>query len=180
MSPELKESPIRRSFRLCTQEGLLATPYVFISLPGNLIMAGLLVGVLGLSKSQYGLIVALPAIFNGLQLLITPILARTFSARNLTLGFSWTNLAFWLALTFALPYLPSDGPEDTQRLALALTVLFLFISASQSMTGVCWTAWVQEWIPARLRGQYFGRRNALLGMGTVVFVWAAGRLIDYG
>lgn len=180
MSPELKESPLRRSFRLCTQEGLLATPYVFISLPGNLIMAGLLVGVLGLSKSQYGLIVALPAIFNGLQLLITPILSRTLSARNLTLGFSWANLLFWLILTFALPYLPMADAEDTQRLAVALTALFIFISATQSMTGVCWTAWVQEWIPASLRGQYFGRRNALLGMGTVVFVWASGRLIDYG
>ncbi|MCD8483255.1 MAG: MFS transporter [Verrucomicrobia bacterium] len=159
---------------------MLATPYVFISLPGNLIMAGLLVGLLGLSKGQYGLIVALPAIFNGLQLLVTPLLSKAFSARNLTLAFSWANLLFWLVLTFALPYLPVGSAEETHKLAFALTVLFLFISATQSMTGVCWTAWVQEWVPASLRGQYFGRRNALLGFGTVLFVWSAGRLIDFG
>jgi MFS family permease len=42
---------------------------------------------------------------------------------------------------------------------------------------VSWTSWVQEWVPDRLRGKYFGRRNRLLQLSTVAFLLGAGEAL---
>jgi Na+/melibiose symporter-like transporter len=38
-------------------------------------------------------------------------------------------------------------------------------------------SWVQEWVPVRLRGKYFGRRNRLLQVSQIVFLVLSGWLL---
>jgi MFS family permease len=49
------------------------------------------------------------------------------------------------------------------------------------MAGVSWTSWIQEWVPERIRGKYFGSRNRVLGLVTVAFILATGEVFSrYG
>jgi MFS family permease len=77
-------------------------------------------------------------------------------------------------LALALPHIPIDNPEVSGRVFFWI---FLVASLSFSIVSVSWTSWVQEWTPARLRGKYFGRRNRLLQIATVLFVLAAGEIL---
>jgi MFS family permease len=173
-----RDSLLHRNLRMCTEEGIFATPFVIITVPGNVFIAALLTSVLGIGESLYGWIVSLPAFANALQVFLIPVLARYFSARFLTIGFSVINLAFWILLVLFLDNLPVDDPEATGRLLFAY---FALISLTQSMAGVSWMSWVQEWIPERLRGKYFGSRNRIMGLVTVAFILVIGEVFSrYG
>src|SRR5690606_3384444 len=107
----------------------------------------------------FGLIVSLPAWCNVLQMLVMPFFSRHWSQKSITLLFSWLHLAVWIALGFALPHIPPGNGEVAGRVFF---LLFALSSLFHSMVGVAWTSWVQEWVPARLRGKFFGRRNRAL------------------
>ncbi len=168
-----RDSLLHRNLRMCTEEGLFATPFVILTVPGNVFIAALLTSVLGIGESLYGWIVSLPAWANALQILLVPLLARRFSARTLTISFASLNLAVWLALVATLHRLPADDPDLTGRLML---LYFAVISLTQAVAGVSWMSWIQEWIPRRVRGTYFGRRNRIMGLVTVCFVVAVGEV----
>ncbi|HSH08875.1 MAG TPA: hypothetical protein VK995_00710, partial [Oceanipulchritudo sp.] len=128
-----QDSLLHRNLRMCTEEGVFATPFIIITVPGNLLIAALLTSVLGIDASTYGWIVSLPAWANALQILLVPVMARHFSARILTIGFSIINLLLWVALMATLQYVPLDDPNQAGRLML---LYFTVISLSQSMAGV--------------------------------------------
>lgn len=169
-------SRLRKNLELCTWEGLTAMPLVFLTLPGNFIIALLLTQVFDLRESVYGLIVSLPAWCNVIQLFLMPFLMRRWSQKGLTLAFGWGHLVCWLALAAALPVIPQDNPLVAAQLFF---ILFLASSFLQSVVGVSWTSWVQEWIPQRLRGTFFGKRNRLCQIATIVFLLAAGQVLAW-
>lgn len=170
-----RDSLLHRNLRVCTEEGIFATPFVVLTVPGNVFIAALLTSVLGIHESVYGWIVSLPAWANALQLFMVPLLAGRFSARSLTIGCSLLNLSIWVGLVTLLDRLPLDDPEAAGRLMLAT---FAIISLSQSMAAVSWMSWIQEWVPPRLRGKYFGSRNRILGLVTVVFILLTGEVFS--
>ena len=166
-----RDSLLHRNLRVCTEEGVFATPYVIISTPGNMIIAALLTSLMGIGESLYGWIVSLPAWANAVQVFLLPMLSRRFSARAMSLGFSIVNLIVWTSLVLLLRRLPLEDPDLIGRLML---LYFVAISMSQSLAAVSWMTWVQEWIPERLRGKYFGNRNRAMGLITVTCILAVG------
>ncbi len=164
----------RRNLAICTGEGLAAMPIVYLTLPGNFLIAMLLTQTFPLGEAMFGLIVSLPAWCNVVQLLVVPLLARVWSQKTSTLVFSWLHLLVWIALGIALPLIP---PDDTAAAGRAFLVLFGLSALLQAIVGVSWTSWVQEWVPDRLRGKYFGRRNRLLQIATVFFLIGAGEAL---
>lgn len=74
-----------------------------------------------------------------------------------------------------LPLLPT-GREGKLALLLAVT-------ATASALGVVgnngWSSWMSELVPERVRGRYFGRRNALCTLGSTLAGLVAGRVLDH-
>jgi MFS family permease len=167
-------SILRRNLALCTGEGLVAMPIVYLTLPGNFIIAMLLTQTFALNEVMFGVIVSLPSWCNVLQLVAMPFLARRWSQKAIALGFSWLHLAVWIALAVALPFVPTNDVEAAGRIFF---LLFAVSAAFQALVGVSWTSWVQEWVPDRLRGKYFGRRNRFLQLSTVAFLLGAGETL---
>ena len=153
-----------------TGEGILAMPWNFLSLPGNFVIAALLTQYYGLGKDTYGLLVSLPMWSNAAQIVLLPWLARFLTPKDLALGMGWLNIGMWTMLAAVLPYLPTD---DASGVARMFVVFFVVASLSQAFLGVGWTSWVRAWVPAKLRGKYFGARNRWLNVGTVVFLLLA-------
>jgi len=167
---------VRRNLFTCTADGILATPLVWASVPANFLVAALLTQWFGLDIATYGFIASLPSWFNGLQILVVPLLARHFSPKVLALAGAWLHLAFWAILLCILPFLPAD---DAPRVAQVFVIFFLLTSACGAVAGVTWTAWVQEWVPLRIRGTFFGERNRIVSLVTVAYLAFASAVMEH-
>jgi MFS family permease len=146
-------------------------PLVIMTLPVNVVLAALFTKVLHLPNQTIGLISALPFVCNFLQVGLSPLLARWFPAKVITLTAASLQTLSWTFFCVMLGFLPQDDPAAA---GLWIGVWFFFSSFCSAITGVSWNAWVQEWVPGRLRGKYFGRRNRLLQFSTLSFLLLAG------
>ncbi len=168
-------SSLRRNLRRCTYDGLAATPIVYLLQPGNFIVAALLVETFHLPPDLYGLIVALPFCGNFAQAFLMPFVNSWLSPKNVSVTFTSLQALCWMALAVMLSFLPLNNPSASGPWFVGL---FAVSAAITSLTGVSWMSWVQEWIPVRLRGKYFGRRNQLLQSAQIVFLLLAGLLVS--
>lgn len=151
-------------------------PLVNLSQPGNFVMAALLTGTFVFSTRTYGLITSLPFWFNFLQVLLTPLLAQRLHARSMTILSAWLHCVGWLAILIAVPFLPPG--ENALTLGVFIGA-FSIVALSSAVNGVSWNGWMQECIPVRLRGKYFGFRNRLLYLSLVVFMLGVSGLLGW-
>jgi len=157
-------------------DGVSAMPLVTVSQPGNFVLAALMTGTFAFSTRTYGFFTSLPFWFNFLQVLLTPLLAQRLHSRSMTILSGWLHAVGWLALLIALPFLPrSESPLTL----IVFGVTFSIVALSSAINGVAWNAWMQECIPVRLRGKYFGFRNRLLYLSLVVFMLAVSGLLAW-
>ena len=166
-----RKTNLASSFRLCTAEGLVAMPIVIMTLPVNVVLAALFTKALHLPNQTIGLISSLPFACNFLQVFISPLLARWFPAKTICLVGTSIHAFSWMLFCLMLGFLPEHDPAAA---GLWIGTWFFFSSLCASITGISWNAWIQEWVPSRLRGKYFGRRNRLLQFSTLTFTLLAG------
>jgi MFS family permease len=169
-------SNLRENLKLCTWDGITAVPLTVLSQPGNAVIAALLTGTFALSTRTYGVITSLPFWFNFLQVILTPLLAQRLSARALCIASAWMHVLGWLAFVAVLPFLPTGDHSLTRT---AFIVIFSFIALSTAINGVAWNTWMQGAVPLRLRGKFFGRRNRLLYISLLGFLFAASGVLAW-
>ena len=149
----------------------MAMPLVTMSLPVNVFMTALVAKAFVLPKTTIGLISALPFVGNFLQIFFAPFLAKWKTPKTITVAAASFHLLSWAALGVLLPWIPRDDPASAGRW---LITWFLITSCFGAIAGVSWNAWIQEWVPYRIRGKYFGRRNGTLQFSTLTFLLIAG------
>jgi MFS family permease len=170
-------SPLRVALRYCTFDGLGSTPLGTMSLPVNVFLAALFTRTLHLPNEAIGFITALPYVCNFLQIFITPLLTRWFRAKVINVTFALLHASSWVGLLAVLSFIPRGDPAEAGRW---LAIWFFISSFSASLAGVTWNTWVQEWVPARLRGKYFARRNRLLSFSSISFLLVTGWALESG
>lgn len=172
--PSNPPSNLRSNMRLSIIEGVVAMPLVFMTMPGNFLVASLATDLLNISEGSYGIIASLPAWCNIIQLFAVPAMTKRASQKGICLTFSWVHLLCWACLAGALPYIPHDG----SWIAVVFMIsLFGASSFAFAIINISWASWIQEWLPMRSRGKYLGRRNRILQCGTVLFLIAASQTI---
>ena len=169
-------TPLRRNLVLSLWDGVTAMPLTNLSQPGNFVLAALLTGTFAFSTRTYGLITSLPFWFNFLQVLLTPLLAQRLRARSMTIVSACLHCLGWVALLLALPFLAHS--ENALTLTVFI-VTFSIVALSAAINGVAWNAWMQECVPVRLRGKFFGFRNRLLYLSLVVFMLVVSGLLAW-
>lgn len=166
-----RKADLARSFRLCTADGLVAMPLVTMSLPVNVFITALVTKAYVLPKTEIGVLTAMPFVANFLQIFAAPFIARWRPPKTVTVVAANIHLALWVGLGALLPLIPRENPVA----AAHWLILWFFVSSCfAAIAGVSWNSWIQEWVPARLRGKYFARRNAYLQFSTLTFLFAAG------
>ena len=157
----------QKNLRIGIIEGLLSTPYSVIVVPGSFIIAALLTQWFGIGKSHFGWIVSMPSWTNVLQAVLLPIFGRYMTPKGLVLGMGWFNVALWGLMAAFIGFLP----RNDSRVTIAFFLAFFFLaSASAACQVVGWIAWVREWVPAKIRGAYLGKRNSWMGIATMGFL----------
>lgn len=170
-------SRLRTNLRLCVAEGIFAMPLVYLNqLAGNAVLTLLLTGVYGFRESLLGIVAAMPALFNVLQMAISAYLSRWWPQKRLTVVFCWVNWVAWVVFAACLSFVP---PEEGRLAAKLFIVLFAVISLGNAVMSIAWTSWVQEWLPERIRGKFFGVRNRLLQLSTVSFLLLVSAALEF-
>ena len=149
----------------------MAMPIVTMSLPVNVFMTALVVKAFPLPNMTIGLISALPFFGNFLQIFVAPFLAKWKPPKVIAVSAAALHLVTWAALGGLLPLVPRDNPTAAGHWLIAW---FLVSSCFAAVAGVSWNAWIQEWVPGRLRGKFFGRRNGALQVSTLTFFLVTG------
>jgi MFS family permease len=142
----------------CTTGGVLTAWALYLEL------SPLLIGLLGALPFSAQL-VHLPASW----------VTRRFGARKVAL---WTiGLARQSVLVLALlPVLPLPLTRK-QHVFLACA----FVSAALNVMGNnAWTSWMGDLVPGRVRGRYFGKRNALCALAATCASLGVGVALDAG
>ncbi len=162
---------LRRSLNLCIADGFAAMPIVTMSLPVNVFITALVTKTWVLPKPSIGLLTAMPFLANFFQVFLVPALSRWQPPKVLTVINASLNLLCWLVLAVLLEFIPRDDPHLAARWFIGW---FFVSSIFGALAGVTWNAWIQEWVPARLRGKYFGRRNRILQISLLAFLLGTG------
>ncbi|MES2692361.1 MAG: MFS transporter [Verrucomicrobiota bacterium] len=180
LTPAQRKADLARNLALCTRDGLFAMPICTMALPVNIFLTALVTKGWVINKTEIGLLSAMPFFANFVQVFATPLIARWRSPKNASLAAATANMVLWAALVPILEFLPRQRPEVA---APWLIGWFFASSIFSAIAGVTWNAWVQEWVPVRLRGKYFGHRNRMLQIVVLTFMlvtgWALARW-DYG
>jgi MFS family permease len=160
---------VRRNLRWYYFDGVLASSQEAI----NATYLTLFVLALGASKSQIGLMAALASI--GSMLLLLPgalLVERTGKRKWLVVasGGGVTRLAI-LGLA-VLPFF-ATGPTAI-AVAIALKVL---MDSSSNLGNPAWTALTADLVPIAWRGRFFGTRNMVMGIASMLVTFLAGQII---
>jgi MFS family permease len=157
----------RKNLRYCTADGVCAMPWLALSLPGSYITAGLLNSFFNIGPFWFGVVAAMPPLANGCHIFLMPFFARFMKIRDMVLSFGWLNLGAWIGGLVGIAFLPVTEPD---KAGLFFAILYSIISLSSSLMTIAWTAWAGDFVPERLRGRYFGKRNLYGKISAVLFM----------
>ncbi len=166
-SPEPRSrSRLRRDLRYITGDGVAFSVHVGL---GETYLAAFALAI-GAQPVLAGLIAALPMVAGGVLQLVAPSLLPRFpSYRSYVVLGAGIQAATFLPLVIAA--LSTDPP-----------VILLFACAgvywaAGLATGPGWNAWMTQLVPARIRGSFFGRRQAVAQLGVLAGLGAGGLVL---
>jgi MFS family permease len=161
--------------RYCTEEGIVAIPIVTMALPASMVLTALVTKTFPLSATAIGVLGSLPFIGNFIQIFFSPALMRWRSPQFVTVVSAALHMLSFVAFGIALPWIPRDSPIRTAGWILT----WYFVSSGlYAVASVSWSTWIEEWVPGRIRGKFFGRRNQVLQVTTVVFLVISGWVLS--
>lgn len=165
-----KSSPYRKHMRTGIIEGIPAM-IIFMTLGGPYLTGYLL--YLGASSVEVGIASAIPALSNVMQL-VSALAMQYLTNRKLVLFiFASLHRILWVA-TGLIPFIL---PEDIR--VTAYLVLMLVAHLCNAAGGVVWSSLIADIVPAKVRGSYFGIRNALLNTAGSISLFASGLMLDH-
>lgn len=170
-------SVFRRKHLSDQRRGLLTS--ITEGIPANII-ANLLGGpiltiyvvYLGGTASDVGLVVAIPALANLVQLVAAFYIQRFTNRRLLLAVFAITHRTIWIA-TGLIPFFVTASLRVDVFIGM---FLLSFVCASTS--SVFWTSIIADMVPAQVRGRYFGIRNTIHWAVASVSLLIGGQILE--
>jgi HEAT repeat protein len=157
MPRELSRLEKLRGMNVSTTEGILATVWTSLSL-GTIPQAYAL--YLGASGLVLGILSAVQALAGLLTLPAAIMVDRRNERRRFVAVIAGGGRTLWFLV------------------AASLTVMFVSWAGVQ-MGVPAWTSWMNDLVPAGMRGRYFARRNIWLNVAGLIAALAFTRLLDF-
>ena len=169
-APADRHRKVRDTLWISAVEGMFTV--VFLSWTSGAVLTGYLI-YLGAGPRILAAAASLPMlvqVFNPLQAWVASRVSNRlfYLSATATIG----RGAWLLAVVLPLLGLPADW------LPWILLALLAFSSLVQSGAGLTWVNLIGDVVPEEIRGQYFGRRNALCGLVITLAGLAAGWYLD--
>ncbi|HWP35038.1 MAG TPA: MFS transporter, partial [Thermodesulfobacteriota bacterium] len=172
--PGLPGKRIREALRLSTIDGALAS--VFGALTGGVFLTGF---ALRLSANEVliGLLAALPLVATVAQLSGAYLIERVGRRRAVCIAGAAASRLLWL-FALALPLLAPAAPGEGALAAWLLLAVAGLSALLGSLGGVAWLSWMADLVPIGVRGRYFGSRNLVCGVTSMLATLAGGWYLD--
>jgi MFS family permease len=124
------------------------------------------------TTQQIGYLTSIPNFATMLALLFTPMLAeRAGNRKAFLLPIDFLLALLWLPI-LAIPFL-----FHTDQLWW-LILFFTLSTVAGNIIGTPWSAMMADLVPPEIRGSYFGLRNGIGNLVTLVFSFVAGGLLQ--
>lgn len=170
-------SVFRRKILSEQRRGLLTS--IMEGIPANIIanflggpILTIYVVYLGGSASDVGLVVAVPALANLVQLVAAFYIQRFTNRRLLLLVFATLHRVLWVS-TGLIPFFVTESLRVDVFIGL---FLMSFVCASTS--SVFWTSIIADMVPAQVRGRYFGIRNTIHWAIASISLLVGGQILQ--
>jgi MFS family permease len=125
------------------------------------------------SVSQVGILSAIPNLASSLVQLRSADLVERLKSRKKII-----NLFVLLHALMALPIILVPYLFKTRAVPSLIIFITLFISLN-AFAGPAWSSLMSDYIPYKMRGKYFGWRNKILGVVTIICAFIAGTILHY-
>lgn len=160
---------VRNSLRFSFLDGLFAS--CMLGLTTDYITPYAL--YLKATASQVGILAAAPNLIASLVQLKSADLTERLNGRKRTI-----NLFVFLHALMLLPIILTPYLLKKQHL-FYLVIFFTLFTSLNAFAAPVWSSLMSEYIPYKMRGKYFGWRNKVLGIVTIVSAFAAGIILTH-
>jgi MFS family permease len=166
----LTDKETQQGLRNVIRDGL--TTSVMSTLTGSTFLVAFALA-LGASSLVVGLLAAIPALANIIQIPTIYLVEKMRVRRSITMLAAAFGRSFWLLIAF-IPFLVPF------ELALPLIIVALvFNSLLASMGGCSWNSWMHDLLPKSNLGRFFSKRLLLSTAVSIPLALAAGYFISY-
>lgn len=167
----LSEQEVRRGLRALTFEGIFSNAFAGVTSGGILAAFAL---ALGANNLQIGILVALPALTQPIQVPAILLIER-IRMRKLIATVTWFfGQSLWIpiALIPVFMVVPSGGA------VMALLVLIGIRGGLAGVVNCSWNGWIRDLVPQAIMGKYFAKRLAYMTIAAAVAGLAGAVFLD--
>lgn len=163
----IRDRRVKRSLKASEKDGLFwAVMFGF----GETFMSPFAVA-LKATAPQMAMLASLPHLLSStIQPLTVNLVDSLRQRKRIVLAGVMLQSLIWLPL-FCLPVL-----FRTRAIPLLLVFYTLYFMLAR-FAGPAWISWMGDLVPEKLRGEYFGHRNTVIQVATVVSTFAAGAFL---
>jgi MFS family permease len=158
-------SPLRRSLRACTFDGIFFSAMVGL---GDYYFAAFAL-FLGADAFEVGVLTTVPMLLGAGFQLLSPAGAHRFGVKRWVVGSAVLQALVFLPVA-TLPWTVANGYAWLLPCVCLYWMLGLGLSPA-------WNAWIARMIPAAVRSRYFGRRNAPIFSSLLLAGLSGGMLL---
>lgn len=167
-------NPARRraAMRISVYEAFPAQ--VYATLTGGVFMPAFAL-VLGANNFYIGVLAAIPFFANLFQLAGAYFVENYPWRKKLCIVASSIPRLAWVPAIILFLLLVPQSAGTTLGIFLAFLILG---HALLAISGVAWLSWMTDVVPENIRGRYFGLRNSVVSIATVITTFAGGWFLD--
>jgi MFS family permease len=188
--PSLQASPIQAQPAASRRRAVLSPPQIiaalkisvyeafpaqiFVTLTGGVFMPAFALA-LGANNFYIGALAAIPFFANLFQLVGAYFVENYPGRKRLCVVASSLPRVLWAPAIILTLLLFQQEQVMIRGILLALLIL---VHAQLAISGVAWLSWMTDVVPENIRGRYFGLRNSLVSIATVLTTFAGGWFLD--
>lgn len=156
---------------------------LIVSVMGGVIFGNITSGVamtgylkqLQLSDFLYGIVFAMPSLFNSFQFIASLIMERSLKRRRMFLISGFTQRLIWVPFALIPFIIP---PTDAQFRLMAVLLCTAVSAAAGPFMNVSFYSICADVVPMRIRGRYFATRSAVSTCAGLLMGLLVGVLLD--
>ena len=164
---------IRYGLRISIYDG--ASAHIFGNLTGSIFLPAFAL-LLGATPLQIGILASIP-FFAALAQLLGSFWVEKYQKRK-TIAILFSSLARGSWLFIILLGLVFSEQQFPMYLKIVIVIVALYHLLG-AVSGVAWLSWMSSLVPAEIRGRFFGLRNSILGIITIIITISGGYFLDW-
>ncbi|MEJ2637509.1 MAG: MFS transporter [Calditrichia bacterium] len=162
-----------RALRISIVDGIFAQ--IFANLTGSIFLPAFALA-LSANSFQIGLLAAIPLFATIAQLAGASLIETLQNRKKLTIIFASLARSVWIPVIVLSIVFSGRSPQTMLKILILGILVYNIFGA---ISGVSWLSWMSTMVPQEIRGRYFGLRNSILGVFTILTTLLGGYYLDW-